>query len=304
MRWSTPAAVSASARRLLHVVGERRVLHGARDVDLRPRHARRQQVRAVGRVGRQVRAVKRRGGRDTIRVMARRRQREPAAHAVAGRSDPGRTHVGARRQPVEEGGGVAHGVGDGRAADELSPATPVAGVGEQRLRIRRLVRARPIEQVGQQHQVARRRRCVRPCANSAGRMPIAVHVHDHGRPRAVARGTEERTRGQPPSRVWMSPRLVAILDLASARTSTVTSADRPARSATSAGGSTQAMRTGTRCTTLTKLPVALSARQQREARAGAAGEALDLPSSLRPGKRVDRRSSPAGRRASGRSASP
>ncbi|HEX8538700.1 MAG TPA: GAF domain-containing protein, partial [Cystobacter sp.] len=39
---------------------------------------------------------------------------------------------------------------------------------------------------------------------------------------------------------------------------TVTSAERPARSASSCGGFTQAMRTGTRCTTFTKLPEALS----------------------------------------------
>ena len=103
-------AVSASVEAALHLVGKRRVLHGARDVDLRAGHARRQQVRAVRRVVREVRPVKRSGGRDAIRVMARRRQREPAAHAVPGRSDPGPTHVGSRRQPVEERGGVAHGV--------------------------------------------------------------------------------------------------------------------------------------------------------------------------------------------------
>src|SRR4029079_10758504 len=65
----------------LHLVGERGVLDRACHVDARL-HARRQQVRAVGRVVGQVAAVESGGGGDAIGEMAGRRQRKPAAHAV------------------------------------------------------------------------------------------------------------------------------------------------------------------------------------------------------------------------------
>src|SRR4029077_15941902 len=60
-------------------------------------------------------------------------------------------------------------------------------------------------------------------------------------------------------------------------TVTVTSADRPARMLTSAGGLTQAMRTGTRCTTLTKLPVALWAGSSENAPPGPPASPPPLP---------------------------
>ena len=85
---------------------------------------------------------------------------------------------------------------------------------------------------------------------------------------------------------------------------TVTSADSPARSGTSGGGLTQAMRTGTRCTTFTKLPEALSGGSSEKLRAGAAGEALDPALELAAGIRVDRDLGASARAACGRPASP
>ena len=50
----------------------------------------------------------------------------------------------------------------------------------------------------------------------------------------------------------------------------------PGRSATPAGDVRERMRTGTRCTTLVKLPVALSGGSSVKRAPVAAGEALDL----------------------------
>src|SRR6516162_9289908 len=67
------------------------------------------------------------------------------------------------------------------------------------------------------------------------------------------------------------------------RVSTVTSAERPGRSATSPGGSTSEMRTGTRWTTFTKLPVELSGGSSEKLEPVPPARLSTLPESLRPG---------------------
>ena len=61
----------------------------------------------------------------------------------------------------------------------------------------------------------------------------------------------------------------------------------PGRSGTS-GDRSRRTSTGTRCTTFTKLPDALSGGQQREARAGGAGQALHVALEVAAGRRCRR----------------
>src|SRR5579872_1582171 len=92
--------------------------------------------------------------------------------------------------------------------------------------------------------------------------------------------SEEHTTSAPKRHAsWI--RLMTSLDAYWVKT--VTSADMPAASVTSGGTSTHVTFTGTRCTTLTKLPDALSGGKS-ENRAPVPGEVLStLPTNVRPG---------------------
>ena len=152
-------------------------------------------MRAVRRVGREPAAVVRGRGGDAIGVGPRRGERHQAAHAVAGRADAARLHVGLRREVVEERARVRHDVGRRRVREELlHQDLALLGIGEDRVRIHRLVRTGAVEEIRQQHEVAVRREALAELEHRRANAE-AVHEDEDRGPGAPAAG-DTRSSGR------------------------------------------------------------------------------------------------------------
>lgn len=146
-------------------------------------------MRAVGVIVRKAAAVIGRGCGDPVRIRAGRDERQTAAHAVTRDTDAAGPHVRLCREKVEEDARVGHDVGRGCNREVLLHEDLAhVRIREYGVRVHGLIRARAVEKIRQQHEIAM---APQPLAElQHGRADAeAVHEDEYGGPGAGAGGS-------------------------------------------------------------------------------------------------------------------